>query len=197
MERSHGLITKRVELEACLFLAGGKEMAFEKNMPAIICSSLMLRMPSISMDLNVCKLCRCRQWLLLPCWWSLNVLSFCATMKGGRNSLPSTLVGLWNCTWCPPTSFPLFRTLPPGPSILQIKAHSFSGSLFCCELSNVHLHITENLALFPMEVVEQQMGGQAKGLTYLLREVILCIFLWNTWDERVFIDKLWNNKILY
>ncbi len=117
-------------------------------------------------------------------------------------SLPSTIVGLWNCnnhyyTWCPPTSFPLFRTLPPGPSILQIKAHSFSGSLFHCELSNVHLHITENLALFPMEVAEQQMGGQVKGLTYLLREVILCIFLWNTWDERVFIDKLWNNKILY
>jgi hypothetical protein len=35
VERSHGLITKRVELEGCLFPAGGEEMAFEKdNMPA-------------------------------------------------------------------------------------------------------------------------------------------------------------------
>ncbi len=118
-------------------------------------------------------------------WQKFSAINHCGTVNCNNHYY----------TWCPPTSFPLFRTLPPGPSILQIKAHSFSGSLFRCELSNVHLHITENLALFPMEVVEQQMGGQAKGLTYLLREVILCIFLWNTWDERVFFDKLWNNKI--
>jgi hypothetical protein len=98
--------------------------------------------------------------LLLPSWWSLNALSFCATMKRGRNSLPSTIVGLWNCnnhyyTWCPPTSFPLFRTLPPRPSILQIKAHSFSGRTVKCPPS---YH-------WELSTISNGSGGAANGGT--------------------------------
>ncbi len=84
MERSHGLITKRVELEGCLFPAGGEEMAFEKNnMPAIMCLSLMLRMPLQAMV--VASMLMIPECALILCnhegWQKFSAINHCRTVE--------------------------------------------------------------------------------------------------------------------